>query len=89
MSSETNLERCLKCQSAGKTIVPAGNILIWPRADKATIESVKQAYALSEVLTLENIVNDLIQWDSPIYREFLVERADWCSQLFTEFGSNN
>ena len=62
-----------------------GIILIWSRAEPDVIESVKRTYGLYDVLTLENIVNDLHRWNNQQYREFLDERAAWCSYLFTGF----
>lgn len=69
-----------------KQIAYDGNILIWSRAEPDIIKSVKQSYGLYDVLTLENIINDLNRWDNRQYKEFLTERAAWCSHLFTEFG---
>jgi hypothetical protein len=63
-----------------------GLILIWSRAEPEVIASVKQIYGLYEVLTLENIINDLNKWSSPKYKDFLDERATWCSHLFKTFS---
>ncbi len=67
-------------------IIPDGNILIWSRAEPTVIESVKQAYGLHDVLTLENIINDLVMWNSQEYQNFLNERKDWCYTLFDTFA---
>ena len=66
-----------------------GTMLIWARAEPDVIESVKQTYGLYEVLTLENIITDLIRWENQEYKQFLNERAAWCNHLFTELGNGS
>jgi hypothetical protein len=40
------------------------------------------AFGFTDVLSVEAIVNDLLRMENEPYRKFLVERLDWCEELF-------
>ena len=59
-----------------------GAILIWGAATPEGKEAVKSAKGFFDVLTIEDMVRDLISWDNKPYREFIEQRRAWANEMF-------
>lgn len=59
-----------------------GAILIWGNVSATGRTAVMRATGLHTVLSLRDIVDDLVAWKDPRYYSFLDERLEWCEQLF-------
>jgi hypothetical protein len=64
-----------------------GAILIWGRCTQEGRDSVKNEHKLAEVLSLEEIISDLVAWGNQDYIELLADRERWCGDLFTGLRS--
>ncbi|MBZ0300202.1 MAG: hypothetical protein K8J31_10690 [Anaerolineae bacterium] len=61
----------------------AGSILIWSSFEsKKTRAVIRKTYAFQDVLSLEDIVRDLIQWQNRDFQMLLDRRAAWCYDFF-------
>ncbi|WP_143042834.1 hypothetical protein [Paracoccus alkenifer] len=65
-----------------KVVETDGAILVWGAVTPAGRESVMEEMGFYDVLSLEKICEDLVEWRSELYIEFLNARRDWCNQLF-------
>jgi hypothetical protein len=61
-----------------------GTILVWGAATEEGIEAVKAEYGISDVITVENCINDLVSWENESYLELLDQRDEWSSSLFSK-----
>lgn len=59
-----------------------GAILVWGRCTPQGQISVVNEYGLYTVLTVENIVRDLLQWQSMEFEELIATKERWCQYLF-------
>jgi hypothetical protein len=59
-----------------------GAILIWGAATQAGKNSVVKAYGFHDVLTIEEICCDLVQWNDQAYSDLIETRRQWCNELF-------
>ena len=59
-----------------------GCILVWGRATEEGRRSVIETYGLSAILTIEEIINDLLVWENKEYLEFVRRRENWSQELF-------
>lgn len=66
---------------AGKPIEVKGTVLVWGSATPAGITAVREKFGVSDVLTVESCIHDLIEWDSLEYLTLLREREQWLSSL--------
>ena len=60
-----------------------GSILVWGRATEEGRRSVIEKYELSAILTIEEIISDLLTWENKEYLEFVRRRESWSQELFT------
>ena len=67
---------------AGSQIEIAGTVLVWGAATPKGIEAVKRQFGISDVLTVESCIRDLVNWSNQEYSEFLRMRERWLSSLF-------
>ena len=67
---------------AGSRIEIAGTVLVWGAATPKGIEAVKRQFGISDVLTVESCIRDLVNWSNQEYSEFLRMRERWLSSLF-------
>jgi hypothetical protein len=58
-----------------------GIVLIWGKVSER-VKEVKERYHIQDVLSLENIINDLVIWESKSYLEMIREKQKWCNDLF-------
>ena len=66
-----------------------GAILVWGRCTPQGQASVVKKYGLYTVLTVENIVRDLLQWQSEEFEELVATKERWCHNLFTSLRELN
>jgi len=59
-----------------------GAILIWGAATPEGKRAVKNAKGFFDILTIEDMVRDLISWDNKPYREFMEQRRAWANEMF-------
>jgi hypothetical protein len=60
-----------------------GSILIWSSLDsKKTRAIIRKTYAFHDILSLEDIIRDLIAWKNRDYQMLLDRRAAWCYDFF-------
>jgi len=67
---------------AGKPIEVKGTVLVWGAATPAGIRAVQDQFGISDVLTVESCIRDLIKWNNQAYLALLHEREQWLSSLF-------
>lgn len=65
-----------------------GTILVWGSYTDAGHDSVIQEYGFSDILSVENIIQNLIEWNDPNYQEFIGNYQAWCSELFTGISTD-
>jgi len=58
-----------------------GAILVWGRYSDDGYQSVMDAYGFADILSVENIVADLLNWNNAQYAEFIAERQAWCAHV--------
>jgi len=68
---------------AGKPKSAAGCILVWGSVDPKGAEAVKATTGIHDVLSLEQMIEDLVEWRDQAYLELVRARARWCEELFT------
>lgn len=66
----------------GKLFPSDGAILVWGRSTQQGQDSVIKKYGLHTVLTVENIVKDLLHWQSKEFEELIATKGIWCIYLF-------
>ena len=71
-----------KVTVASQPIAVDGAILVWGNVSDEGRASVMTETGVADVLSLAQIINDLIQADNEEYRQFIQRRANWCNQLF-------
>lgn len=74
----------------GRQIVDVlGIILIWGKVSKEGRIMVKERHYIHDVLSLENIISDLVELESPSYLEMIKEKQKWCNYLFHDLASSS
>lgn len=66
----------------GKPVVIDGGILVWGRISEAGRACVIDKHGLIDVLSLEAILDDLIEWRSEEFFDYVNSRSEWCKCLF-------
>jgi hypothetical protein len=59
-----------------------GAILIWGDVADSGRNDVKRTHKIAHVLSLKDIIDDLVSKEDQRYRRFLEERLEWCQHLF-------
>lgn len=67
---------------AGEPITVKGTVLVWGAATLAGVTAAQDRFGISDVLTLESCVGDLLKWNNLEYRSLLHEREQWLLSLF-------
>lgn len=81
------LQAALNCKDqetfvCGRKIEPDGAILIWGSVTPEGRAAVIRRHAFVEVLSIEQIIEDLCLWENVAYSRHLEERKRWCVELF-------
>lgn len=71
----------------GKVIPIVGAILIWGSITPQGRASVISDKGLAEVLSLEEITNDLLNRGNGTYTDLIQHRVNWCQHLFSGLAS--
>lgn len=66
----------------GKSISVAGSILVWGSVTRDGRTTVIRENGFADVLSLEDIIADLLDWGNESYRQLIEDRATWCQYLF-------
>lgn len=66
----------------GREIVSHGSILIWGAATTQGRAEVMKAKGFFDILTVEEMIEDLIGWQCPAYLQLIEERRNWTNELF-------
>ncbi|MBS0576866.1 MAG: hypothetical protein JSS45_10685 [Proteobacteria bacterium] len=69
-------------QVARKPIAIAGGILIWGRCSVAGRTAVSEAFGFGDVLSIEEIVADLVVWRNAAYVQLIEDHARWSREMF-------
>ncbi len=76
----------------GKEIETNGSVLIWggisknfniEEFGKKASEDNRINIKFHDVLSVENMINDLIKWDDINYKELIRNHQDWSTELFS------
>ena len=67
---------------AGDLIEVKGTVLVWGAATPAGVAAVRDHFDISDVLTVESCIRDLLEWNNPEYQELLQKREEWLLSLF-------
>jgi len=67
----------------GKETKVHGAILIWGKTDPDAIEDICKSKSLNKILSLEDIINDLIEIENQEYFELLNQKKEWINYLLT------
>jgi len=65
-----------------KSQLANGSILIWATCTKDGCASSIAKYGIYDVLSLEDIVDNLLHWGSLPFIELINQREKWCYELF-------
>lgn len=68
----------------GRSISVAGSILVWGSVTVGGRKTVISENGFADVLSLEEIIADLLGWGNIGYRQLIKDRATWCEHLFRE-----
>jgi hypothetical protein len=69
----------------GKPIDVAGAILVWGTSTEQG-RSAAVALGIADVLTADDMVNDLHIWQLPGWQDFIAQRRSWATELFDYLG---
>lgn len=69
---------------AGRAIDVGGTVLVWGAATPEGVEAVCNHFGISDVLTVEDCIRDLLDWENQEYQRLLSEREQWVLSLFSE-----
>ncbi|GHT25519.1 hypothetical protein AGMMS4957_20460 [Bacteroidia bacterium] len=74
----------VEIKSTKEEIKPAGIILLWGKIsnDKNAIDAVKTNYKITEILSLEDMINTMVEKNYDKYFDFVKERIEWSKYLF-------
>ena len=67
----------------GRQINVDGAILIWGACDQEGRREVVEGTGIAEVLSLEEIIETLVNRANPEYLELVQRRMAWCQELFS------
>ena len=59
-----------------------GVILVWSSVDEKAVRAARRQYALADILSLEQIISDLIAWGNRDFQMLLDRRVAWSHDLF-------
>jgi len=66
----------------GTLIRPDGTMLVWGSVDDSQVPAIAKQTGIAAILSVENMVSDLVNWDVAEYREYIESRASWCTEMF-------
>lgn len=63
-------------------VIVDGAILVWGKIDIDQKAQIKKRFNFHDILSLEEIINDLILWKDQKYFEFIDTWQNWCTSMF-------
>ena len=60
----------------------AGIALVWGKVAQTGLEHLKEKYNITHIISLEDVMNDLIKNENEDYLELIQVRQSWCDSLF-------
>jgi hypothetical protein len=75
--------RSVSVKAGGEPVEVVGTVLVWGAATARGVLAVRDHSGISDVLTVEGCIRDLLEWDNPEYLRLLSEREQWISSMFT------
>ena len=66
----------------GQKIQTHGAILIWGAIETDAVAPIRTSTGLHDILSLEKICRDLVDWQNPDYLALIAQRREWCDRLF-------
>jgi len=57
-------------------------ILIWGAVNESKKQDIISTYGFEDILSLENIISELIYTQNAEYADFIQEKSIWCEELF-------
>jgi hypothetical protein len=70
-TNNTKMEKCV-----------SGAILIWGSITENGKDKVKYEFGFKDVLSLEDMITDLVTWEDSAYHELIDERSNWSQKLY-------
>lgn len=70
----------------GKNVSVSGAVLVWGAVTPDGRRDVMEAFGLADVLSLEQIITDLLAWNIEDYHKLIEDRATWCQELSSALG---
>lgn len=67
---------------SGRPVQIAGSILVWGSVSDEGRQAVIREYGFADVLSVEEIIRELLQNNNEEYKLFLEQRRNWCEELF-------
>lgn len=65
-----------------RPIDASGAILVWGSVTEEGRRAVMEEFGFTDVLSVEEIIGDLLRTENRAYLSFITERERWCSELF-------
>lgn len=73
---------------AGDSIEAAGTILVWGAATEQGKRIAKEKYRIFDVITIEECIDDLVNWKNSEYLELINDRNNWSNEFFEALKTN-
>lgn len=80
--------KSLKVKTKGMKVEADGGILIWGKVDKYKKQEICDLYGFFDILSLEDIISDLIRTKNKEYKEFLSTLHQWNVHLIRGLGGD-
>lgn len=71
---------------AGNDVTITGTALVWGKVLPPAVKEIKECFGFDHVLSLENMISDLIGWEDRAYKGLITEYSCWCNELFLGLG---
>jgi hypothetical protein len=76
-----------KVNVSGKPVIAHGSVLIWGAITQKGKEDVIRKTNIYDVLSLEEMMNDLLHNNEDRFNKLLDTRKEWCTYLFEKLGA--
>ena len=67
----------------GQEYSVSGSILIWGRVNVDNKEDIKKHFRFQDILSIENMINDLLEWEDDDYKKYINRRYEWMKELMS------
>jgi len=69
-----------------KEVSVKGSILIWGHVNEKKKNDIKKYYKFHDILSIENMVNDLLKWKDKEYIDYINTRCQWMNELMSNLS---